>query len=67
MLTAADHISDDDIESYATNRLPEDRSALVEEHLLICGACCLRVADADDFVAVLRAALQRLKTRAAAF
>jgi hypothetical protein len=33
------HIDDDDLERYVLDRLPEERAAAIEEHLLVCEKC----------------------------
>lgn len=52
-------ISEDAIEQYAMNKLPESEMEPLEEHLLVCLPCQDRVQLADEFLAVLRAAANR--------
>jgi len=42
------HISDDELDLYALERLPEDQSAALEEHLLWCHACLDTAEEAQD-------------------
>ncbi len=53
------HPGDDELEDYAVNRLAEEAAALIEEHLLICGACRGRLARWDEYVTAMRKALGR--------
>ncbi len=50
------HPSEDILEEYALNRLPETLAAPVEEHLLLCYSCQDAVAETDEFVADLKIA-----------
>jgi anti-sigma factor RsiW len=59
------HVSDDSLELYSMDRLPDPEAAKVEEHLLICEECCVRLTRRDEFIQVLRAALRRIATRRA--
>ena len=53
---ATSHISGDDLELYAMERLPESDTAPVEEHLLVCEECQARLAGVDVYVRAMRAA-----------
>lgn len=54
---AAPHISDDDLELLALDRLPESAAAPIEEHLLVCTQCRERLVGWDEYVGAMRAAL----------
>ncbi len=58
------HPSDDELELYSLGRLPEDRLASLEEHLLACEECRKRLAQADEYVAAMRQALSELNREA---
>jgi hypothetical protein len=49
------HPTEEILEEYVFDRLPEDRAAQVEEHLLICQSCQDAVAETDRFVSALKA------------
>lgn len=53
------HASDDDLELLALGRLAEPDLGRVEEHLLVCEACRIRLADEDAFVKGMQAALRQ--------
>lgn len=53
------HPSDDDLELYALGRLTEPDLGRVEEHLLVCEECRVRLDEEDAFVKAVRAALRR--------
>lgn len=55
---ASRHISDDDLELYAMDRLTEAEAAPVEEHLLVCEGCRERLAEWDEYVRAMRAAME---------
>lgn len=61
------HLSDDDLERYSLNALPEPRLAEAEEHLLVCPECRERVEETDAYVAGMRAAAARFRRREARF
>ena len=50
------HPSEDILEEYVLDRLPEALTAQVEEHLLICHACQDAVEQADTFVSAMKIA-----------
>ena len=54
------HIDDDDLERYVLDRQSEERAAAIEEHLLVCEECQDRLAQTDQRVQAMRAALRRL-------
>jgi hypothetical protein len=49
------------LEEYALRRLSEERSAPIEEHLLLCSACQEALAEIDDYVLVMKAETARLE------
>ena len=54
-LASVDHISDDDLERYATQTFSESASAAtLEEHLLICPECQDRLQKIDEDVAAAK-------------
>ena len=62
---ATSHITGDDLELYAMERLPESVAAPVEEHLLLCEECQARLADFDAYVRAMRAAMAASRPTAA--
>jgi anti-sigma factor RsiW len=54
---ATSHISGDDLELYAMERLPESDTAPVEEHLLVCEECRVRLAEWDGYVRAMRSVI----------
>lgn len=50
------HPGEDTIENYAFDRLPADKAAVFEEHLLICQDCQQRLERADEYIRVMKAA-----------
>ena len=53
---APGHITDDDLELYALDRLAD--AAAVEEHLLVCEECRARLVGGDEYVGPMRAAME---------
>jgi len=51
--------TDDDLELYALARMPESAAAVIEEHLLVCGNCRDRLAGWDEYIAAMRAAMEK--------
>lgn len=51
------HPSEDSLEVYAIKRTSESETAEVEEHLLICEWCRVRLTEIDQFVATARVVL----------
>ncbi len=56
-ILAGPHQSDDQLELYALGRLPEQSTAAVEEHLLICVACQERLDEIEAFSLAMREAI----------
>jgi len=50
------HPSEQILEEYAFNRLTEEQTASVEEHLLLCEPCQAALAEIDEYRAVMKAA-----------
>jgi len=50
------HISEDTLEKYALGRIPEVDFFPVEEHLLICLTCQIRLEEMDEYIKVMKAA-----------
>ena len=59
------HLTDNNLELYSMSHLDERESVRIEEHLATCEDCFVRLAQTDDSIAVLRAALRRLAARRA--
>jgi anti-sigma factor RsiW len=60
-VAAVSHIAEEILESYAMGAIPVDGTAVIEEHLLICPACCDRLAELDAFVSGMRGAALLLR------
>lgn len=54
---SSQHVSDDDLEAYSLGRLTEPDVAQVEEHLLICAACCAALVSWDEYLQAMKPAL----------
>ena len=52
------HPSEDTLELYALQRLPEDQMAPIEEHLLHCAECQNVLAQTEKFARLMQAALR---------
>jgi hypothetical protein len=55
----AEHISDEELEVYHLNTLPEPRLANVEEHLLWCQDCLDRLLATERYIEAVRKAAVR--------
>lgn len=55
----ATHILESQLEAYSLNRLRDDETEIVEEHLLVCELCRQQVSDLDAFHDSLLAALKQ--------
>jgi hypothetical protein len=55
-IESVEHISEDDLERYAMQRIPGTESGPLEEHLLICLECQDRIQSEIDFVVAMRSA-----------
>jgi hypothetical protein len=54
--TGSHHPDDDAVERYSLGKLIGPELVALEEHLLICGWCQIRVTEADEFVVCQRLA-----------
>ena len=50
------HISDNDLENFAMQTLPDSETGPLEEHLLVCGDCRDRLDAEIEFVTAMREA-----------
>ncbi len=62
-MNLTEHLEYDLLERYSMGLLAESETAIVEEHLVICSACCERCEETDQFVAAIRAAALRERNR----
>jgi anti-sigma factor RsiW len=54
------HISEETLETYALGRAVDAHRAPLEEHLLVCPACRLRLEDLEEYIEVMKAATARV-------
>jgi len=54
------HIPEELLEEFALGRVPDPDCTPVDEHLLICPACQNNLAEIDEYIRVIRAALAAL-------
>lgn len=54
------HIEEITLERYSLGSLAEEAAAEVEQHLLLCKACCTRVTEADSYIRAMKSAAQEL-------
>jgi anti-sigma factor RsiW len=59
------HFAEELLEKYAVGQLADGQDALIEEHLLICLECQVRLTDIDDYARDMKVAMAELKTGAA--
>ncbi|MDQ6708267.1 MAG: hypothetical protein M3Z85_20100 [Acidobacteriota bacterium] len=52
------HPTEDHLESYAMSRLPEADLEILEEHLLLCEGCQLRLDGTETYIAAMKTALR---------
>jgi len=52
----SDHVPEEELEQYCLGGLNEAKSSCLEEHLLLCEACRVRLTEAEEFVAAIREA-----------
>jgi anti-sigma factor RsiW len=55
-----EHVSGDDLESYAMRSLPAPETDRLEEHLLICSACQNRLESVEQYVVAMKAAAGKM-------
>jgi anti-sigma factor RsiW len=51
------HIPEDTLETYALGRVPVAHRALLDEHLLTCPDCQICLAEMDEYIKVMQAAI----------
>jgi hypothetical protein len=54
------HIEETTLERYSMGSLAEEAAVEVEQHLLVCEACCTKVTEADSYVRAMKRAAQEL-------
>jgi hypothetical protein len=57
------HIPEDLLDEFVMEMLPEQDYIFWEEHLLICAACQDRLAQADEYVRLIKSAAAELEAR----
>jgi len=55
------HWEAEEIERYSLGTIPEEESARLEEHLLICESCRQRLSESDDYVSSMQHAAAELR------
>ena len=55
------------LEQYAMGKLSNDSCAALEEHLLICATCQVRLQQLDEFIRATKAAITSLRHRPAIY
>ena len=55
------HVTDDTLELYAMQTLPESESCTLEEHVLVCSLCRERLEAEIEFVTAMSAAAAALR------
>jgi hypothetical protein len=58
LVATQSHISEVDLELYSLNRLPTDKVAVVELHLLVCEWCRGRLQIEDEFTGAMKQGLR---------
>ena len=56
-----EHCRDEALELYAAGRLEESSTEILEEHILICEACRIRLDEADRYAKAMRAGAARIR------
>jgi hypothetical protein len=64
--SSLNHIPEDTLENYGMGRLDSLACPDVEEHLLICESCQMRLEEIDEYTRVAKAAAQSTKSRSSA-
>ena len=59
------HISEDALERYAMQALPQSQIGPLEEHILTCPECRVREQAANEYVEAIKWALARMQRRRA--
>ena len=55
------HASDDRLERYAMQTLPDSESRPLEEHLVMCQSCRERLDETEQYVAAMRSAAAKIE------
>jgi hypothetical protein len=55
------HLSEEMLEEYCFNRLPEEATAALEDHLLVCVHCQAAVQDLDEYILLMKLATAELR------
>ena len=55
------HFSSDELETYSMGSTPAEEAERLEEHLLVCNSCRLRLAETDPFVASISRAAREIR------
>ena|SRR5947199_11775 len=58
------HLEPEEAERYLMGDSPEEETADLEEHLLVCEACREQVSDTGDYLSAMRGAASELRGRA---
>ena len=61
MLKNLNHISQEHLEQYAMQTLPEPERANLEEHILICSVCRIDLDETKRYVRAMRSASMRMR------
>jgi hypothetical protein len=56
---------DDDLENYSIGALPEEAAARLEQHLLICEVCRMRLVGAEEYTVAMKYAARELLSECA--
>jgi hypothetical protein len=59
------HISEDALERYAMQALPQSQIGPLEQHILTCPECRVRQLAANEYVEAMKWALARMRVRRA--
>lgn len=62
-----EHVQDDTLEAYVLGRLGEEELDFVEDHMLVCEGCRLRLVEMESFVKATRLAAMRIREKNAFF
>lgn len=58
-----EHVQDDTLEAYVLGRLGEEELDFVEDHMLVCEGCRLRLVEMESFVKATRLAAMRIREK----
>jgi anti-sigma factor RsiW len=59
----SEHIDEELLESYALGRAPAPETGRIEEHLLVCEECRLRLTALDSFIPAIRSAARKARRK----